>query len=230
VFRDAAQRWLLQSRPRDAHNVLDVQTHGGRLAVAPECWFGRPSGQRNRRRSMSWYVQCYLHDGGGPGADTVPVAEDVLDGVRVGGARNYGCGELSLVDTQVIDVEALDYSRVREADALQLELVSPYVLASECPGADGQSVPWWWDDDGQLRRRQTRLVAGDDCYDLATIDHGQVVTYAGNRPVETAKNAVRRVGTHSKFGFGELRLRPGDADRVPARAEASEGRMVGESS
>lgn len=220
TFRDAAQRWLLQSRPRDAHNVLDVQTHGGRLVVAPECWFGRPSGQRNRRRSMSWYVQCYLHDG--TGADTVPVADDVLDGLRVGGARNYGCGALSLVDTQVIELEALDYSGVRAAENLQLELLTPFVLASEDPGADSQSVPWWWADDGQLRRRQARLVAGDDCYDLATVDHGQVVEYAGERPVETAKNGVRRVGTHSKFGFGEFRLRPADADRVPERAAGAE--------
>jgi hypothetical protein len=228
IFRDAAQRWLLQSRPRDAHNVLDVQTHGGRMAFAPECWFGRPPGQRNRRRSVSWYVQCYLHDEGG--ADVIPVSDDVLDGLRVGGARNYGCGELSLVDTQVIEVAALDYSRVRQADDLQLELLTPFVLASEDPGADGQSIPWWWEPKGRLRRRQARLVAGDDCYDLATIDHGQVVEYAGDRPVETAKNGIVRVGTHAKFGFGEFRVRPVDTDRVPERAAASEGRMVGESS
>ena len=82
VFRDAAQRWLLESRPRDAHNVLAVQDHGGRLAVDDTCWFGRPPGQRNRRRSMSWFVQCYVHadrDG------VLPVSEDVLDGISVGG-------------------------------------------------------------------------------------------------------------------------------------------------
>lgn len=224
IFRDAAQRWLLASRPRDAHNVLDVQTHGGRLVVAPECWFGRPPGQRNRRRSMSWYVQCYLHDSG---AGTVPVSDALLEGLRVGGARNYGFGELSLVDTQVIELEALDYSGVRSADELQLELLSPYVLASGDPKAEGQSVPWWWSPNGQLRRRTTRLVAGDDCYELATIDHGQAVAYEGDRPVATAKNGVQRVGTHSKYGFGEFRLRPADADRVPERTTATEGRMAG---
>jgi hypothetical protein len=227
AFRDAAQRWLLASRPRDAHNVLDVQTHGGRLVVAPECWFGRPSGQRNRRRSMSWYVQCYLHDG--TRADTVPVADAVLDGLRVGGARNYGFGELSLVDTQVIELNDLDYSQVRSADELQLELVTPFVLASEDPGADSQSVPWWWDSEKQLRRRQARLVAGDDCYDLATIDHGQVVRYTGERPVETARNGIRRIGTHSKFGFGEFRVRPADGDRVPERAYRGPEQQAGES-
>lgn len=228
VFRDAAHRWLLDSRPRDAHNTQDLQSHGGRLAVAPDCWFGKPPGQRNSKRSVSWFVQCYLHGDGG-GDDVVPLADDILDGLRVGGARNYGFGELSVVDTQVIDIDALDYSRVRGADELRLELLSPYVLASDHPGADDQSVPWWWDAERQLRRRTTRLVAGDDVHEVAAIDHGQIVEYAGDRPVATAKNAVRRVGTHSKYGFGELRLRPGDADRVPARAEASEGRMAGES-
>jgi len=43
VCRDAAQRWLLDSRPRDAHNTHDVQSHGGRLAFAPKlAHFGRP--------------------------------------------------------------------------------------------------------------------------------------------------------------------------------------------
>jgi hypothetical protein len=167
---------------------------------------------------MSWYVQCYLHDGGGPGADAIPVADDVLDGLQVGGARNYGCGALSLVDTQMIELEDLDYSGVRAADELQLELLTPFVLASEDPGADSQSIPWWWDGNRRLRRRQSRLIAGDDRYELATVDHGQVVTYAGDRPVETAKNGIRRVGTHSKFGFGEFQLRSADADRVPERA------------
>ncbi len=39
--------------------------------------------------------------------------------------------------------------------------------------------------------------------------------------VRTAKNGLTRVGTHSKFGFGEFRLRPSGADRVPERAAAA---------
>ncbi|WP_089881141.1 hypothetical protein [Halogeometricum limi] len=221
VFRDAAQRWLLSSRPRDAHNVLPVQSHGGRVAFAPETWFGRPEGQRKQRRSVSWYVHCYVHsdvDG------VVPVSEDVLDGLQLGGARNYGFGEVSVVETQLVDLDALDYSGVREADGLQLELVTPYVLASEAPDADSQSVPWWWGvpADG-LRRRETRLVNGDESHAVATVDHGQVVEYDGGDAVRTAKNGVTRVGTHSRFGFGEFRLRPCGADRVPERTAAASG-------
>jgi hypothetical protein len=182
---------------------------------------------RNSKRTMHWYVHCYLHvDGRDDGL--LPLAESVLDGVRVGGARNYGFGRLLLAETQTIELEDLDYSRIRSADELQLELLSPYVLQSEWPGADSQSVPWWWASDRRLRRRTTRLVAGDDVHEVATIDHGQVVTYTGDRPVETAINGIRRVGTHAKYGFGEFRLRPSGADRMPERARAATAQQRGE--
>lgn len=223
LFRDAAHRWLLDSRPRDAHNTPDVQSHGGRLTFASSTRFGRPPEARNSKRTMQWYVQCYLHAHGSD-EDVIPVSEDVLDGLRVGGGRNYGLGEVSLKETQVVDLDALDYSRVRGADSVQLELLSPYVLQSEYPGADSQSIPWWWEFDGRLRRRVARIVAGDKVHEVATIDHGQIVEYTGDRPVETAKNGVLRVGTHAKIGFGEFRLRPTASDRVPGRttSEASE--------
>jgi hypothetical protein len=34
---------------------------------------------------------------------------------------------------------------------------------------------------------------------------------------------VLRVGTHSRFGFGELRVRPPGEDRVPERRAARAG-------
>lgn len=113
-----------------------------------------------------------------------------------------------------------------------LELVSPYVLSIEYPGADDQSVPWWWDAtsgtdaptveagsvpgtvatdgrrDAGLRQRETRLVAGGDASRVVTVDHGQVVGYTESDPVATARNGVTRVGTHSRFGFGEFWVRP----------------------
>jgi hypothetical protein len=139
-----------------------------------------------------------------------------------------------------VDLDALEYGRLTdtESGAYVLELASPYVLASECPGADDQSVPWWWDassemespmigsgsvpgtvatdgrrDDG-LRRRETRLIDGGDAYRVETVDHGQVVGYAGSDPVTTAQNGVLRVGTHAKYGFGEFRVRPAGESRV----------------
>ena len=239
VYRDVAHRWLLESRPRDAHNTHDIERHGDRVAFASKCFFGRPPEQRNSKRSVSWFVHCYLHTDRGAD-DVLPLSEAVLDGIRVGGARNYGLGELSLADSQVVDLDALDYGRLTdtESNAYVLELVSPYVLASACPGADDQSVPWWWDAtsgmespmigsgsvsgtvatdgrrDNVLRRRETRLVDGDEAYTLQTVDHGQVVGYAGSDPVTTGRNGVMRVGTHAKYGFGEFRVRPAGDDRV----------------
>lgn len=235
VFRDPAQRWLLDSRPRDAHNTHPLHQHGDRRAMATTCWFGRPPGQRKRRRSMDWYLHCYLQTQDTPATptdDLLPLAEATLDGLQVGGARNYGFGELSVVDTQCVDLDALEYTRLREAQpgAFRLELVTPYVLTTTYPDADDQSVPWWWgqppgtatDEPQPLRRRATRLVEGADEHRLTTIDHGQVVRYTGDRPVETARNGIQRVGTHARFGFGELRVRPAQDDRVPERA-ATEG-------
>jgi hypothetical protein len=219
LFRDEAQRWLSDARPRDVCNTHDIQTHGGRQAFSPVVRFGQPPDSRMTKRTMTWHVHAYLHTGRGDDG-LLPLDVETLDGLRVGGARNYGLGELTLADTQVIELANLDYTRVETAmqgPGLTLELLSPYVTASAYPGADSQSVPWWWDVRGDLRRRATRLVKGDDSYPVETIDHGQVVQYTGDDPIRTAINGVLRVGTHAKYGFGEFRLRPADADRVPER-------------
>jgi hypothetical protein len=221
IFRDAAQRWLLASRPRDAQNALAIQQYGDRQVFADSCWFGKPEGQRNRRRSVQWYMHAYLHDGGAD--DVVPVSEDVLDGLRVGGGRNYGFGTVSVADTQAVTLEDLDYSRLANAAAHELELVSPYVLSTEYPSADDQSVPWWWGvSRADLRERETRLINGDEEYVLRVVDHGQCVEYTGGAPVATARNGVLRVGSHVRYGFGEMRIRPAGGDRVEERATASD--------
>ena len=215
VCREPAQRWVSSKRPRDASNALVRTEYGGRTAFDPVTRFAKPEDHQHRRWSVSWYLHAYLH---AADPSVLPLDEDVLDGLQVGGARNFGFGELSVQDTQCVDLEDLDYSRVREADALRIELLAPYVLSSTVQDADDQSVPAWWAVDGELRRRQERLVDGERLHDLATVDHGQIVGYDGDRPVETAKNGVRRIGTHSKFGFGEFRLRPVNADTSDAKA------------
>jgi hypothetical protein len=204
-----------------------VQTHGGRWAFAPESFFGVPDHHRNSKRRVPWFLHCYVH---APGAESVlPIDEDVLDGIQVGGQRNYGFGELSFIESQVVDLDAVSFEALRGCEAYSIELLSPFVLQSEVPGADRQSVPSWWGEprsarvvtgDG-LRRRAERLVTGDGVFDLATIDHGHLVPYTGSDPVGTARNGVTRVGTHSRFGFGELRVRPAGQDRVPGRGAES---------
>lgn len=64
------------------------------------------------------------------------------------------------------------------------------------------------DDASQLRQRLEKIVESGDIYELETVDQGVVVGYEGGCPVETAKNGICRVGTHSKYGFGEFRVKP----------------------
>jgi hypothetical protein len=240
LLRDPTHPWLLDSRPRDAHNVQDLQEYGGRVAAASKTHFARPSEQRNRKRSVQWYVHCYVHV---DKPEILPLDTDVLDGIQVGGARNYGFGELTVADTNVVALDALSYDRLQDAAqdqaSCRIELVTPYVTESECPGADRQSVPWWWGPSGGryapgadagalgLRRRETRLAHGGTSYGVCVLDHGQRVGFAGDpsRVVETAKNGIQRVGTHSRFGFGELRVRPPAA--VPGYAHSSDERRAG---
>ncbi|ELZ21062.1 hypothetical protein C475_18928 [Halosimplex carlsbadense 2-9-1] len=221
LFRDAAQRWIGDAGPRDAENTHEMRSYAGRTGFAPASWFGKPVAAHGRKRTVNSYLHCYVHAAGSR-QDVLPLDDDVLDGLRVGGARNLGLGATSLADTQTVVLENLEYSRVRDADALQVELVSPYVLETDHPAADDQSVPWWWGvDDESLRRRESRLVRGGESFELTTVDHGQVVPYTGSDPVMTAQQGVLRVGSHSKFGFGEFRVRPASEDRVQGRASPS---------
>jgi hypothetical protein len=239
VYRDPGQPWLFDERPRDLHNTHDVRTHGGRLTFAPRMHVGRRPEVRNHKRTVRWFIHCYLHaDGTDADEEILPISDAVLDGLRFGGGRNYGLGEVSVADTQLIELDELDYERLQAANEYVLELVSPFVLASEYPEAASQSVPWWWDTESKsvpatsggasdgLRRRTERLVGDEETYELATIDHGQRVGYAGDRPVQTARNGLRRVGTHSRFGFGELRVRPADDLGVPDDATETSGGVV----
>jgi len=205
VHRSPTQPWLLDSRPRDALNTHDVRVQSGHPAIAPELIFGQPADAWKSTDTTTWHIQCYLHDNG---ADILPLDSSVFDGIQLGGKRNYGYGATELKDTQCVDLDELDYSRIADADAHLVELLTPYVTDSEHPNTEPHTVPWWWDHDTPLRRRHEKLVEQRDGYDVSVIDHGQVVGYGGSAPVQTAKNGVLGIGTHSKYGFGELRVKP----------------------
>ena len=208
VHRNPAHRWLLDSRPRDALNTHDVRVHSGQPGFAHETIMGRPDDARNQQRTTKWYLNAYLH---ADSDDVLPLEEEVLDGLQFGGKRNYGYGMTRFKETQLVDLNALDYSRLRECERFSLELVTPFVLESEYPNTVDQVVPWWWGvERDALRERTEQVVEQRELYTLQTVDHGQVVTYEGDRPIETAKKGVLRVGSHSKYGFGEFRVTPVD--------------------
>lgn len=206
LFRDPSQPWLLDSRPRDALNTHDIRTQSGHPALSHQTIMGKPARARKQQQTTNWYISAYLH---ADRDDILPLNEAVLDQLQFGGKRNYRYGVTRLKDTQVIDLDALDYSRLEESDSFVIELVTPYVLESTYPHADDQSVPWWWKEArSDLRERKEALVEQRERYQLTTVDHGQVVAYTGNHRVETAINGILRVGSHSKCGFGELRVKP----------------------
>ncbi|WP_407066881.1 hypothetical protein [Haloarcula sediminis] len=206
LMRQASHSWLLDSRPRDALNTHDIRVQSGHPALSHETIMGKPDGARKQQQTTKWYINAYLH---ADRDDVLPLDESALDGLQFGGKRNYGYGITRLKDTQVVDLEALDYSRLEEGEAFILELVTPFVLESEYPNAHDQDVPWWWKEDRRdLREREEKVLEQREVYKLQTVDHGQVVKYEGDRPVKTAKNGILRVGSHSKYGFGELRVKP----------------------
>jgi len=199
--------WLLDTRARDALNTHhDLRVHGGHPALAHETIMGRREDQRKQQQTTKWYVHAYLH------ADdpmVLPLGEDVLDDFQFGGKRNYGYGITRLKDTQVVDLDDLDYSRLEDGEVSLVEVTTPFVLESEYPKAADQDVPWWWKESRrELRERAEKILEQREVYKLQTVDHGQVVKYEGDRPIETAKSGILRVGSHSKYGFGELRVKP----------------------
>ncbi|MFY4812563.1 hypothetical protein ACOJIV_07585 [Haloarcula sp. AONF1] len=221
LFRDPAQRWLSDGRPRDVHNTHTLHTFAGKTGYSSERIFDQPEAKRASKRTMTWYVHVYCH---ADESGHLPLAEAAFEGIQIGGSRNYGFGQVSCAETRTIDLETLSYARLEAADAYHIELLSPYVLESEYPGADSQSVPWWWGDIDDVRKRETKLIKGADSYTLRTVDHGQILTYTGSDPIATAKAGVLGVGTHCKYGFGRFRLRPASDDRVPERGTAADGR------
>jgi hypothetical protein len=206
LMRQASHSWLLDSRPRDALNTHDIRVQSGHPALSHETIMGKPDDARKQQQTTKWYINAYLH---ADRDDVLPLDESVLDGLQFGGKRNYGYGITGLKHTQVVDLEALDYSRLEDGEAFILELVTPFVLESEYPNAHDQDVPWWWKEDRRdFREREEKVLEQREVYELQTVDHRQVVKYEGDRPVETAKSGILRVGSHSKYGFGELRVKP----------------------
>ena len=204
--REAMHPWLLDTRARDALNTHDLRIHGGHPTLAREMIMGRREDQRTKKQTTKWYVHAYLH---ADDPNTLPLGEDVLGGIHFGGKRNYGYGEVELKDSQMVDLNELDYSRLEDAETHLIEIVTPFVLKSEYPEANDHPVPWWWVENREdLRFREEKILEQREVYRLQTVDHGQVVKYLGDRPVETAKNGLLRVGTHSRYGFGEMRIKP----------------------
>lgn len=209
IFRRASHPWIHDNKPRDAFNTPTCRKHCDDYAMNAVQNMTVSAGERPHKRS--WYIHAYLT--APKGSDVLPLPASDLDGLQFGGNRNYGYGQVSLKDTQddkskLTDLDQIDYGRVADADGHVLELMTPYVLSSEYPHTQDRGVPNWWDQSLTYRTRVDKIAEQREMYELETVDHGQVTKYYGSRPVETAKNGVERIGTHSKYGFGEIWVRP----------------------
>lgn len=215
LHRQASHAWLLDTRARDALNTRGLRIHAGHPVLAYETIMGRPENKRKQRKTTKWYVHGYLHS---DDPTVLPIDEGLLEGIQFGGKRNYGYGEVAVKDTQVVDLGELDYSQLDDSETYLVELVTPFVLESGYPGTNDCSVPWWWAENRNgLRLREEKILKQCEVFRLQTVDHGQVVKYRGDRPIETAKNGLTRIGSHSRYGFGELRVKPLDEQNQEAK-------------
>jgi hypothetical protein len=204
--REPMHPWLLNTRARDALNVHGLRVHGGHPTLAHETIMGRREDQRKQRQTTTWYVHAYLHT---DSPTLLPLDENKLEGIQFGGKRNYGYGEVQLKDTKTIEFDKLDYSRLEDAETYLIKLVTPFILSSEYPKTNDCTIPGWWSENrDNLRLREEMILEQREVFRLEAVDHGQVVKYIGDRPVETAKNGLTRIGSHSRYGFGELRVKP----------------------
>jgi len=204
LFRLPYHPWMHDGRPRDAVNTPHYRESREHDLMTPHQAIQVSDG---KPRKSQWYIHCYLTQD--DGADILPLPESAFDGLQVGGRRNYGFGRVNHKDSAMVDVHALEYDRLEESDGHVLELVTPYVIASEFDDEDGrEDVPYWWDANVDYRLREDAIVHQNQRYALEVCDHGQVTRYEGGSPVQTAKNGVARVGRHKKYGFGELMVRP----------------------
>lgn len=188
-----------------------------RWRFPPRTIFGLPEDGRTTKRTTKWYVHAYLQ---ADDPTVLPLGEAHLDELRFGGKRNYGYGESRVKDTRIVELDTLDYSSVDAADEHLIELLTPFVIRTAYPGVDDANIPWWWDTDthGPVRRREERIVHQRRSHSLETVDHGQVIAYVGDEPLQTAVNGIQRVGPHAKYGFGEFRVIPlGSSTRAQKR-------------
>jgi|APHM01.1.fsa_nt_gi hypothetical protein len=97
----------------------------------------KPEGAR-KQQTTKWCVHTYLY---ADDHDTLPLGEDVVNGVKSGGRRNYGHGVTQLKESQRIDLNVLEFTRFGEAEVYLIELVTPFVGNSEYPNTDLDIVP-----------------------------------------------------------------------------------------
>lgn len=138
---------------------------------------------------------------------------DIFTGIHLGGMRSYGFGEIRIVDHKTINLNTLDYTCLKDAE--WVELITPLCTASQINhtmhydglpqfmGAQNPSGEQKW------RTRKEWILEAKKRKWLTLIDHRQVFKYLeGNMSKkETAKQGIKRILNHKKYGYGEFLIR-----------------------
>ena len=153
------------------------------------------------------YLNFYTH-----GCDDLD--PNLFDGISLGGKRNKGFGATSLADSAEVRVDELDFLSLERSGNVDALLITPICLKSQFPGTEPCAFPSFAMQPKMYRTRSEFIKHGDQRYGLELIDHGQrfdlaPVVVARRNLVELAKEGIKRIGTHSKYGYGEFKLTAG---------------------
>ena len=123
LYRDSAHRWIGDTQPRDTTNTHELRSHGGRVTYGPETRVGQPPDSGIDKWTHTMHVHCYLHTSAPAAEVEFPLSKETLDGLQVGGGRNYGLGRLSVADTRTVDLDSLSTPVLDAADDYVIELL-----------------------------------------------------------------------------------------------------------
>jgi hypothetical protein len=153
--------------------------------------------------TQEWYYHTYVTTGCGAIACQA-LTDDTVTGLQLAG-HDEG-PRVTGIDTQAIDIDALDYSHLAAADTHVCTFTSPYVLDSAAPETDERALASWLRQPDELDRRSMTVAVGDERFECDAIAAGQHAAYDGTSPIAVAKMGILGMGLHAEYGFGGVRV------------------------
>lgn len=172
------------------------------ILMSPTRYEGKkdPDKEQNRRSTLISFYVIGLED-------TDP---NIFDGIAIGGRRNMGMGKTRL--HLHISTDTSQWTGFPENDKLGVELITPLCLRSTFPGCDETNFPNFLEPhaSGRFRTREEGITIHQKKVDLHLLDSGQAFAIKECLPrtelQKTINNGIERIGTHSKYGYGEYKV------------------------
>lgn len=164
-----------------------------------------------KRRLLYFYVMNLDRD-----------IKELFNGAIVGGARNYGFGELTVEDTKTINLNEIEpktmtydqkegekkLKKINELNNPTIELITPICLKSEVSGTENYDPPSFLHrPSGEYRTRKEIILSSREEKKLELIDSGQTFGFNGDSLTKTAYNGIQGIMNHKKYGYGEFLIR-----------------------